>query len=97
VVTKTTNKDPVAKTFRARGRVQGVYFRDSVRQEAERSGVGGWVRNRPDGEVEGLVEGDDTAVSALIEFIREGPGRAQVEELAVGDAEPEGSTEFRIA
>jgi acylphosphatase len=92
VATKTTSK-----RFRAHGRVQGVFFRDSVRREAERSGVTGWVRNRDDGDVEGLLEGEEAAVSALIELIRRGPGRARVEELDVQDAEPEGTGDFRIA
>jgi acylphosphatase len=87
----------VAKSFRARGRVQGVYFRDTLRQEAERAGVGGWVRNRADGDVEGVLEGDGETVAALLELIRRGPGRARVEALDVEDAEPEGTGEFRIA
>jgi acylphosphatase len=87
----------VAKTFRASGRVQGVYFRDTVRQEAERLGVGGWVRNRPDGDVEGHLEGEANAVEELLGLIRSGPGRAEVESVEVEDAEPEGSREFRIA
>jgi acylphosphatase len=87
----------VAKSFRARGRVQGVYFRDTLRQEAERAGVGGWVRNRPDGDVEGVLEGDEETVAALLVLIRRGPGRARVEALDVEDAEPEGTGEFRIA
>ena len=96
MATKTTNSPSATKSFRASGRVQGVYFRDSVRQEAERAGICGWVRNRSDGDVEGLLEGEDDAVAALLDFIRGGPGRADVEELAVADAEPEGSGEFRI-
>ena len=51
----------VARHVRIYGRVQGVFFRAWTREEAERLGVTGWVRNCPDGRVEAHVEGDETA------------------------------------
>jgi acylphosphatase len=69
------------------GRVQGVWFRESMRSEAERIGVTGWVRNAPDGSVEAVVQGPDTAVDALIAWARIGPPQARVERMIVTDAQ----------
>ena len=79
-----------------RGRVQGVFFRDSTREEAERRGVAGWVRNRGDDAVEAVFEGDAEAVDALVEFCRSGPSRAEVEDVQVSDEEPEGASGFEV-
>lgn len=64
-----------------RGKVQGVWFRESTRQEAERLGVGGWVRNLPTGEVEGLFTGPAGAVQRLVDWCRRGPPGAEVQDL----------------
>ena len=69
------------------GRVQGVWFRESMRREAERLGVAGWVRNAPDGSVEAVVQGPDAAVDALIAWARIGPPQARVERMIVTDAQ----------
>ena len=63
------------------GRVQGVAFRHYTCQRALELGVTGWVRNLPDGEVEGLFEGNDGAVAALVEWCRSGPPTARVDRL----------------
>jgi len=81
---------------RAHGRVQGVFFRDSVHREADRRGVAGWARNCADGTVEAVFEGDDAAVEAMVEFCRGGPGHAQVSQLDVTREESEGLDGFRI-
>ena len=60
----------------AHGRVQGVFFRDSTRREAERRGVAGWARNTPTGPVEAVFEGDADAVEAMVAFVRGGPGHS---------------------
>jgi acylphosphatase len=78
------------------GDVQGVFFRDSTRSEAERRGVAGWVTNRSDGAVEAVFEGDPEAVSALVGFMREGPSRAEVERVEESEEEPEGLDGFRV-
>ena len=79
-----------------RGRVQGVFFRDSVRRQAGTRGVSGWVTNRRDGAVEAVFEGDPDAVAALVEFSREGPRGAEVEQIDVTEEQPEGLSGFEI-
>lgn len=86
----------VARQVRVRGRVQGVWFRGATREEARRRGVDGWVRNRPDGSVEGRFEGPAAAVEELIAFCRIGPAGAQVTAVEVSEAAPEGLRGFRI-
>ena len=81
---------------RAAGRVQGVFFRDSVRREVGRHDVAGWVRNCPDGTVEAVFEGAPGAVDALVDFCRGGPGRADVEQVEVAEEEPEGLEGFEV-
>ena len=71
------------------GHVQGVGFRYAMRAEARRRGLSGWVRNRRDGSVEALLQGDADAVRALIDWARQGPPGAHVAEVRVlpgGDA-----------
>ncbi len=63
------------------GRVQGVYFRESMRQRARQLGVTGWVRNRTDGTVEAMVQADAEAVATIIEWARRSPGAANVTDL----------------
>ena len=87
---------PVRRRIRATGRVQGVFFRDSTRREAERRGVAGWVRNCGDGSVEAVFEGPEDAVDALVAFTRDGPGHAEVEALDVASEEPEGLRGFDV-
>lgn len=83
-----------------RGRVQGVFFRDSVRKRALSEGVVGWVRNREDGAVEALLEGAPDAVQAVIDFCSQGPSRAEVGDVevideSVGSGEPLRGFEIR--
>jgi acylphosphatase len=79
-----------------RGRVQGVFFRETVRQRAEAAGVSGWVVNRSDGAVEAVFEGEPEAVEELVEFCRQGPSRAEVESAEVTDEDPEGLAGFEV-
>jgi acylphosphatase len=78
------------------GRVQGVFFRDSLRRLAEQHGVAGWVRNTWDGTVEAVFEGEPDAVDRLVEFCREGPPGARVENVDVSAETPEGLSGFRV-
>jgi acylphosphatase len=78
------------------GRVQGVWFRESCRREAARLRVAGWVRNRGDGQVEVLAEGDPTSVQALLDWCHSGPPRARVTRVEVDEEDPVGMVGFRI-
>jgi acylphosphatase len=78
------------------GRVQGVFFRDSIRRRAEGLGVAGWASNRSDGAVEAVVEGDEAAVAELVEYCRSGPPRARVDRVEVSEERPEGLRGFQI-
>jgi len=80
----------------AHGRVQGVFFRDSTRERASEAGVGGWVRNCPDGTVEAVFEGDDSAVERMVDWMRSGPSSAWVERVDVTEEEPEGLSDFGV-
>ena len=86
----------VRKRVVIHGRVQGVFFRDTVRRKASSRGVAGWVSNRPDGTVEAVFEGDPEAVDSLVRFSQEGPSGADVDDVEVSDEEPEGLTGFEI-
>jgi acylphosphatase len=63
------------------GLVQGVYFRDTTRQQAESLNINGWVRNRPDGSVEVTAEGSKPALDLLLKFLHKGPRHAQVDKV----------------
>jgi acylphosphatase len=77
----------LARRLVIRGRVQGVWFRESMRIEAQRLGVAGWVRNRPDGTVEAVVAGPAEALDALIAWARRGPEAAEVQRVEVEEAD----------
>ena len=66
-----------------RGRVQGVFFRASARREARRLGLTGWVKNRADGSVELLAEGEEDGIKELVGWAQKGPGAARVETVDV--------------
>jgi acylphosphatase len=86
----------VRKRIRAHGRVQGVFFRDSVRRAAEAAGVAGWARNDADGTVEAVFEGEPEAVDRLVDACRRGPGHARVDRLDVTEEPPEGLDRFEV-
>ena len=68
--------------LRISGRVQGVGFRYAMQSEAARRGLNGWVRNRRDGTVEAVVQGDAAAVEALVDWARRGPPGARVDAVS---------------
>jgi acylphosphatase len=65
------------------GRVQGVFFRQKTKQQAQSLGVNGWVRNLQDGKVEAVFEGEEAAVKALVEYCHHGPSSARVDKVEV--------------
>jgi acylphosphatase len=78
------------------GQVQGVFFRDTARRQAESHGVAGWVNNRSDGSVEAVFEGDDDDVEAMIAFCRQGPRGAEVAGVDVSEEQPEDLRGFEV-
>jgi acylphosphatase len=88
--------DRIARDVVVHGRVQGVFFRDTCRQEAERFGVAGWVSNAADGTVHARFEGPADDVERLVSWARLGPRHASVERVDVRDVEPEGLSGFTV-
>ena len=75
----------MAKRLVISGRVQGVNYREAMRQEAGRLGVTGWVKNRRDGSVEAVVEGGAEAIEAIIAWARKGPRNAHVVSVEISE------------
>jgi acylphosphatase len=84
-----------ARLLRIEGRVQGVGYRDWMQREAERLGLQGWVRNRPDGSVQALVAGEEGAVQALLTACRRGPLMARVDRIEEALTDPPEEPGFR--
>lgn len=83
-----------ARLLRIEGRVQGVGYRDWMKAQADRLGLQGWVRNRPDGSVQALVAGEEGAVLVLLTACRRGPLLARVDRIEEVLAEPPGQPGF---
>jgi acylphosphatase len=88
--------DRVRRRVYVSGRVQGVWFRESCRDEAARAGVDGWVRNLDDGRVEVVLEGPPASVDGVVAWCRRGPRRARVDGFEVVDEAPVGEQGFRV-
>ncbi len=82
--------------FHVSGRVQGVWFRASTARQATRLGLYGWVRNLPDGRVEGWAQGDPEAVGQLISWLWRGPELARVDDLEFDEVQPSAHATFRV-
>lgn len=78
------------------GRVQGVFYRDACRREAAAAGVAGWVRNRADGTVEAVLEGEQEGVERVVRWMRSGPSQAKVDDVWVAAEEPAGERGFIV-
>ncbi len=78
------------------GRVQGVFFRGSLRERADAHGVEGWVCNRSDGTLEAVLEGPREAVERVVRFCETGPPRADVQRVEVCDEAPQGVSGFAV-
>lgn len=83
--------------FTVKGRVQGVWFRDSTRREAERLGITGYAKNLSNGDVEVVASGDAVALDALQHWLAEGPPLARVDKLVTKDLEYQRLTGFKVA
>jgi acylphosphatase len=79
-----------------KGKVQGVYFRASTKAVADHLGIKGLVYNQPDGSVYVEAEGDDFALEAFMDFLREGPEQARVENLQCQEAEIKNYRNFEV-
>jgi acylphosphatase len=73
------------------GKVQGVWFRAAAQAAARAEGLSGWVRNLPDRSVEALLQGEEGAVSRMVEWMRRGPPGARVTDIRI-DVRPPGVT-----
>jgi acylphosphatase len=78
------------------GAVQGVFFRVETRDRARSLGLGGWVRNMPDGAVEAVFEGDEERIESMVAWCERGPRGARVDDVDVTWAEPQGEDGFSI-
>lgn len=81
--------EPVSRHLRIFGRVQGVWYRESMRRQAEQLKLSGWVRNRLDGSVEAVVQGEAAAVERIIQWARRGPEQALVTHIDLDDRIPQ--------
>ena len=88
----------IAKHILVKGEVQGVFFRKTTRQIAESLNITGWVKNTEEGDVEIFAQGSQEEIAQLIEWCKQGPPRAEVEDVEVKDAKPDDSVKrFLIA
>jgi acylphosphatase len=78
------------------GRVQGVFYRATTREQARERGVDGWVRNLEDGRVEAVFEGPADTVVSMVEWCHEGSSRARVDDVDAEYGDPEGLDGFEI-
>jgi acylphosphatase len=78
------------------GRVQGVAYRASTWEVADRLGLSGWVRNLPDGRVEAVFEGEPATVEKMIQWCHKGPPAALVQDVALKQEPPENLQGFKI-
>lgn len=89
--------NPVRVHLKITGYVQGVFYRATTRETAVRLGLHGWVRNRPDGSVELVAEGEESEINKLIDWCQKGPAGADVHDVEVSREKPTGEfTEFAI-
>jgi acylphosphatase len=83
-------------TFRIYGHVQGVFFRQSSRQEAQKLGLSGYAHNEPDGSVLIEAEGLAEALDAFESWCRKGPAAARVDRVEVFTGEVQGYQAFEV-
>ncbi|MGE3318712.1 MAG: acylphosphatase [Candidatus Berkiella sp.] len=79
-----------------KGRVQGVFFRQSTLEQAERLGITGWVRNLDDGDVECVICGDNEILEQMLTWLNKGPERAQVIQMSSEEISWQDHSDFKI-
>lgn len=79
-----------------KGKVQGVFYRASAREEAKKLGVVGWIKNTADGNVEALVSGTDSQLEAFFAWCRQGPRNARVTNVIISPAEEKAFEKFTV-
>jgi len=89
--------DIESRRFLVSGRVQGVFFRASTREQAKKLGLSGWAKNLPDGRVEVVAAGEPGALAALEDWLWQGSSAARVEDVRAEAAEASPTGEFTIA
>jgi acylphosphatase len=87
--------DVIRRHLTVSGRVQGVFYRDTLRRKATEDGVNGWARNTRDG-LEAVLEGPREAVERLVQWCRDGPPHAVVIHVQVDEEAPAGESDFRV-
>lgn len=85
-----------AMRLKIHGRVQGVFFRDSMRREAQQLGIAGWVRNCRDGSVEAFIQGDEADVSTMVCWAHHGPPGARVTQVDARETSTDTADGFEI-
>lgn len=91
-----TDDRRIARRIVVHGHVQGVFYRDSCRREADHVGVTGWATNEPDGTVSAVFEGPADAVDSMIAWAKQGSRESVVDRIDVEELDPPGATEFRV-
>jgi acylphosphatase len=86
----------IARRVVVTGRVQGVFFRETMRRRAYRAGVAGWVRNNDDGSVEAWLEGEPDDVDVMVHFAGIGPSGAYVDDVEIEQVEPQELRGFEV-
>lgn len=85
-----------AVKLRINGTVQGVFFRDFIKEEADNLGIKGFVRNMDDGTVEVFAEGNPDEVRQMIEVCKTGPPHSMIKKVEVIESKFEGFEDFRV-
>ena len=78
------------------GKVQGVFYRASTKNKANKLGLNGWVKNRKDGRVEAFFEGEEEKVQQMISWCWQGSSAAEVDDVMVEEAETQNLQSFEI-
>lgn len=82
--------------IKVKGKVQGVFYRSSAQAKAKELGLSGWVKNEEDGSVLMEAEGEEAKLEKMLEWCRQGPGAAEVNDVEQQEVEPQGQNGFEV-